>query len=102
MEGMKVTSIFDEYATLEAQIKALESKKEQLRPHIMQSMLDQGLEKVDTTFGKFSMGKRKVWSYPVTVKNLEDEFKAAKALAESTGEATCEEVDQLRFTAGKL
>lgn len=99
---MQVTSIFDEYADLEAQIKALESKKEQLRPFIIKSMIEQGLEKIDTAFGKFSMGKRKVWSYPATVKNLEDEYKAAKALAESTGEATYEEVDQLRFTAGKL
>lgn len=102
MSGMHVTSIFDEYADLEAQIKALESKKDQLRPFIIKSMIEQGIEKIDTAFGKFSMGKRKVWSYPVTIKNLEDEYKAAKALAESTGEATYEEVDQLRFTAGKL
>jgi len=99
---MHVTSIFDEYAMVEAEIKALEAKKEQLRPHIMKSMIEQGLEKIETAVGKFSMGKRKVWTYPVTVKNLEDEYKSAKALAESTGEATCEEVDQLRFTIGKL
>lgn len=99
---MQVTSVFDEYAMLEAQIKALESKKEQLRPHIMKSMIEQGLEKIETAVGKFSISKRKVWSYPEKIKELEDEFKSAKALAESTGEATYEEVDQMRFTISKL
>jgi phage tail sheath protein FI len=37
-----------------------------------------------------------------SVKNIEEEFKSAKALAESTGEATCEEVSQLRFTISKF
>lgn len=99
---MKPASIFDEYAMIEAQIKALESQKDQLKPEIMKSMIEQGLEKVETAVGKFSMGTRKVWTYPEVVKDLEDEFKKRKALAESTGEATYEEVDQLRFTIGKL
>lgn len=99
---MQVTSIFDEYASVEAEIKALEAKKEQLRPFIIKSMLEQGLNKIETSVGNFSMGKRKVWTYPETVKSLEEDFKAAKALAESTGEATYEEVEQLRFTQIKL
>jgi len=99
---MQVISVFDEYASLEAEIKALEAKKEQLRPVIVKSMIEQGLEKIETAVGKFSLGKRKVWSYPEAVKELEDEFKSAKALAESTGEATFEEVEQLRFTQVKL
>lgn len=99
---MQVVSVYDEYAQLEAEIKALEAKKEQLRPVILKSMMDQGLEKIETAVGKFSLGKRKVWSYPETVKDLEDEYKSAKALAESTGEATYEEVEQLRFTQVKL
>jgi len=99
---MHVTSVYEEYASLEAEIKALEAKKEQLRPMIIKSMIDQGVEKIETAVGKFSMGKRKVWTYPESVKELEEEFKSAKALAESTGEATCELVDQLRFTQVKL
>lgn len=95
---MQVVSVYDEYASLEAQIKALEAKKEQLRPLIIKGMIDQGLKKMETAVGKFSLGKRKVWTYPETVKELEEEFKSAKALAESTGEATYEEVEQLRFT----
>lgn len=99
---MGISNIYEEYALLEAEIAAREAKKEQLRPHIMQMMIDQGLEKVETSVGKFSVGKRKVWTYPDNVMSINEEFKSAKARAESTGEAVCEEVDQLRFTMAKL
>lgn len=97
-----MTSLYEEYAVLESQIAALEAKKEQLRPHILQMMVEQELEKVETLVGKFSVSKRKVWTYPEAVVEVGEKFKAAKAKAESTGDATFEEVDQLRFTPAKL
>lgn len=97
-----VNNIYEEYASLDAQIAALESKKEQLRPHILKSMIEQGLEKIETAVGKFSVSKRKVWTYPEEVLSIGEQFKAEKAKAESTGEATYEEVDSLRFTMAKL
>lgn len=99
---MPVSNIYEEYALLEAEIAAREAKKEQLRPHILKAMIDQGLRKVDSSVGSFSVGKRKTWTYPDSVMGINEEFKAAKAKAESTGEATYEEVDQLRFTMIKL
>lgn len=99
---MSVSNLYEEYAMLEAEIAAMESKKEQLRPHIMKMMIDQGIEKMETSVGKFSVSKRKVWSYPESVTEIAEAHKAAKAKAESTGEATYEEVDQLRFTMAKL
>jgi hypothetical protein len=99
---MEVTSIFEEYAVLEAEEKAIKAKKEQLRPFIIKSMAEQGVSKIETLVGKFSLGTRKVWSYPERIKELEQEFKKEKALSESTGEAICEEVEQLRFTQAKL
>jgi hypothetical protein len=99
---MPVSNLYGEYAELEAQIAALEAKKDQLRPHIIKMMIDQGLDKIETALGKFSVGKRKVWSYPDEVNELNEQYKAAKAKAESTGEANYEEVDQLRFTMAKL
>lgn len=99
---MSVSNIYGEYAQIDAEIAALEAKKEQLRPHIIKMMMDQGLEKVDIGLGKFSVNPRKVWTYPEEVTAINDEFKAAKAKAESTGEATFEEVPQLRFTPVKL
>lgn len=99
---MSISNLYGEYAELEAQISALELKKEQLRPHIISMMIESGLDKVETALGKFSVSPRKVWTYPEEVTAINEEFKAAKAKAESTGEATFEEVPSLRFTAGKL
>ena len=97
-----LTNIFGEYADIDAQIKALELKKEQLRPFIIEKMLDEGTQKVETEIGSFSVNQLKKWSYPESVVELGDEFKAAKAKAESTGEATFEATPSLRFTPAKL
>lgn len=99
-------NLYEEYAVLESEIKALESKKAQLRPHILKKMIDEGLKSMDTSVGKFSITPLKSWTYPeeVTeqVSTLSDEIKAIKAKAESTGEATYETKPSLRFTIAKL
>ncbi len=87
---------------LESEIAAREEKKAQLRPFIMEQMISQGIKKQETAVGSFSVNKLKKWTYPASVTALNDEFKAAKAKAESTGEATYEEQDSLRFTIIKL
>ena len=95
-------NLYEVYGALESEIAVLEAKKEQLRPLILQQMIDNGLEKNDTSVGKFSISKLKKWSYPEPVIKLGEDFKAAKAKAESTGEATYVEADSLRFTPIKL
>jgi len=97
-----MNNLYDEYAKLDAEISALEAKKEQLRPHILQQMIDSGQTKVETAVGKFSVTKLKKWTYPERVVAIGESFKAEKAKAESTGEATYEEQDSLRFTGIKL
>lgn len=97
-----LTNIFGEYADVDAQIKALELKKEQLRPFIIEKMNEQNMQKVETEIGSFSVNQLKKWSYPESIVELGEEFKAAKAKAESTGEATFEETPSLRFTPAKL
>lgn len=97
-----MSNIYEEYASVDAQIKALELRKEQLRPHIIQMMLDRGEDKVETGVGSFSLGVTKTWKYPESITEMADELKAAKAKAESTGEAECEERPRLTFTGVKL
>lgn len=99
---MPITNIFGEYAELDAQIKALEAKKEQLRPHIVSMMVERGETKIVSELGTFSVSPLKKWTYPAEVVELGEQFKAAKAKAESTGEATYEENPSLRFTPAKL
>ncbi len=93
---------YDEYAVLDAQIKELENKKDELRGLILKAMVDSGEEAVETAVGKFSVTRLKTWKYPEEVLEKGEEFKAAKAKAESTVDATYTEKESLRFTQIKL
>lgn len=108
-----MTNIYAEYASLQAQIDALESKKSQLRPHIVEMMVAAGEDKVETPLGTFSVVQKKTWTYPdavaeteiaakAEIDRIQDVVKALKAKAESTGDATFEETPGLRFNPVKL
>ncbi len=95
-------NIFDEYAIVVAQMEALEKKKDEMRPKIIEEMVSKGMKKLDTAVGTFSVVKLKKWTYPQEVLDINEAFKAAKAKAESTKEATYEEVDSMKFIITKL
>ncbi len=94
---------FEEYALIDAQIKSLTNKKEDLRVKIVQDMITAGAEKLETAFGKFTISKLKTWEYPKWVSDLGETYKAEKAKCEITGEAkVVSETESLRFTGAKL
>lgn len=91
-------NLYQKYALIEDQIKELTAQKEELRTSILNEMVSAGEEKLVTPVGSFSVTKLKTWEYPESVIELGEEYKAAKASAESTGEATYTEKESLRFT----
>lgn len=104
-----MNNILEEYAVLESEIKALESKKEQLRPLILKQMIDSGNDSLDIGIGKFVIAKLKKWTYSKNlvefeaeikkeIADLNDNLKAAQEKEKSNKEATCEESESLRFT----
>lgn len=95
-------TIYEEYALLDAEIAEREMKKEQLRPIILQQMIDSKQKKVDTAVGSFSVSYLKKWEYPERITKMQEDFKAEKAKSESTGEATYTEKESLRFVMIKL
>lgn len=97
-----MNDLYSDYAILDAQIKELTNQKDSIKARIMESMAVNGENKIVHTFGSFSISKLKKWEYPEYITKMEDDFKAKKALAESTGEATYTEVDSLRFTSIKI
>lgn len=106
---MGITNLHAEYASNHAEIAALkakiaefELKQDQLKPFIIEQMNESGVSKMETDIGKFTVSKRKTWTYPEAIVELGDELKNQKAKAESTGEATYEEVEGLTFTPVKL
>lgn len=96
------TNLYEQYAILDAEIKALESKKDELKSQIIKDLVNQGVEKIETTIGKFTVSKLKKWTYPQYVTEANEQYKALKAKAESTGEASYVEDESLRYTPIKL
>lgn len=94
--------MYEEYALLDAQIKQLTAKKEAMREQMIQEMLERGEDKVKTAVGTFSVSQLKTWTYPEAVLKIGEDFKTAKAKAESTGEATYVEKPSLKFTETKI
>lgn len=96
------TSFYEEYAVLDAELKVIEGKKDELRVLILKDMVDRREEAVETSVGKFSVARLKTWTYPKKVVEIGEKFKAEKAKAESTGDATYVEKESLRFNSIKL
>lgn len=94
--------MYEEYAIIEAQIKALKNKQDEMRVKILEEMVSKEQKKIDTSVGSFSVSNRKTWTYTKKVEEMEEKFKALKAKEESTGDATFVETPSLRFNAVKL
>jgi hypothetical protein len=95
-------TIFEEYALLKAKMTELENQEDALRVKILEQMVENGLEKMETAMGSFKKATLKKWTYTDKVAELEEDFKARKALEQSTGDATFVETASLRYTPIKL
>lgn len=110
---MQEPDIYEQYALIENQITRGEEVKESLRLKIKEDMVARGATTEDRPFGKFSLATIKSWTYPESVvakeKKIKEEIaeltataKAAKEKSITTGEAVCEESQQLKFIVAKL
>lgn len=91
--------MYEEYALLDNQIKELTNKKELLREKIVTDMNDRGTDKESHSLGKFTITRIKKWFYTPETIDFEEKLKAQKAKEQSTGDATFEETESLRFTS---
>ena len=91
-------NLYEEYALLKAKMTELENQEDALRVKILEQMVEEGQEKVETAMGSFKKATLKKWTYTDKVAELEEDFKARKALEQSTGDATFVEQPSLRFT----
>ena len=83
------------YAELKEQEKAIANDIETLKPIIKEWIEGQGVDKVPTSMGTFSLGSRSVWKYSPAVEKLQKEEKA-------TGIAKQVVSTSLIFSAPKL
>jgi len=95
-------SIYDDYVALDSKIKALTEQKEQMRVAILEDMHNKGINKIDSSFASFAIQKRKSYTYPEHVLELEQQYKGAKAEAVENETATYEEKESLFVKPIKL
>ena len=94
--------MYEEYAIIDAQIKALTKQKDELKVSIIEELAMTEDKAVEIAVGKFTIANLKTWTYTDKVTQLDEAFKAQKATEQSTGEATFEEKPSLRFSQVKL
>ncbi len=104
--------IFEEYSLIQNNIDVLTKKKEELRPRITAKVAELGGEAVETALGKFSLSKKKTYTFSEKIAEMEeytkseidtlkDTLEEAKAKEISNGAPFVEE-DALRYTASKF
>ena len=67
-----------EYANLVNKIKALEESRDLLKQSIIDDFTKNKIEKLETSFGNFSIGCRKTYTFTESIKKMEDKLKIAK------------------------
>lgn len=99
---MRVCNMYEEYAMLKIQISKLSEEADALVPQIIEQMQNEGTSKFENSMGAFKITNLKKWKYPIKIIEAEEMVKAEKAKAQSTGDATFEEVPSLTFRVIKL
>jgi len=93
---------YEQYASLDAKIKALTAEKDKIKNLIVEELYNSGMQTASTSVGKFTIYNLKTWKYTEAVEEKTEELKALKAKEESCGDATYEEKPSLRFTTIKF
>ena len=68
--------LLQEYAELKAVEKSNTERLEFLKPLIVEEMRKIDADKVETEFGKFTVGSRATWQYSPAVEKVKEEEKA--------------------------
>ncbi|KKN71715.1 hypothetical protein LCGC14_0417810 [marine sediment metagenome] len=69
---------YEEYAALALKKKELEAEMDEIKGRIMDQMLAEGVNKMNTVHGTISVAKRKLWEWPEAILQEEAEFKLRK------------------------
>lgn len=87
------------YAELKIQEKAIKTKLEELNPKVRDFISAQGVDKLPTTMGVFSLVAKAVWKYSPAVEKLEKEVDKLKEKEKAEGIATSDARYDLMFKA---
>ena len=79
----KIKGILQQYAEIKKKKKELEAEEELIGPQIKQFILEEGVEEIETDFGKFILKSKRKYYYPEEIVLLEKDLKEKKAEAEA-------------------
>ena len=94
--------LYKDYALLDAEMKALEAKKTDMRTQILEGLVSTNQEKVETSVGSFTVAKKIKWTYSDTLKQLEEKLKIKQLNEQTKGTATASESNYLLYHAPKI
>lgn len=97
MKG-NIKALLKDYSKLEDKYKKMGEEREELRGTIVAELGKEGIDKTETTFGIFTIGKRLTYKYSEKVEALQDKVKLAKVREEEKGIAKASETRYLVFT----
>ncbi len=92
-------TLIKKYSNLRLKIKELEEQEQELRVEILDEMDKNKLDKVESEYGNFTVGRRKTWVYSKKVEALEERVKIAKYKEQEEGVAESKETQYLVFKA---
>lgn len=90
------------YAELKIQEKAIKAEIEDLGPKVREFISAQGVDKLPTTMGVFSLVAKAVWKYSPAVENAEKAVDKLKAQEKADGTATSDARYDLMFKAAEI
>lgn len=89
------------YAELKIQEKAIKTELEELNPKVRDFISAQGVDKLPTTIGTFSLVAKTIWKFSPAVEKLEKEVDKLKEKEKADGTATSDARYDLIFKAAK-
>lgn len=76
MDQQTIEENLKKYAELKIMAKSLDKQMEELKPSIREHMMSQGIDKLPTSVGTFTIGERTTWKYSKAVLDLQKQEKA--------------------------
>lgn len=89
------------YAELSIQIKDLEAQRSALKPEIVEEFTSQGVEKLESDYGTFSVIRTSTWKYSKKTQKQAEELKIAQVREQEKGIAKATVNESIRFQAKK-
>lgn len=89
--------LLKEYHLIEEEYKLLEEKRRRLREKIVISLKKDGVDKVESDFGSFTIAHRLSWVYSKAIGKIEEKLKIAKTKEQQKGLAKSSETEYLVY-----